>query len=113
MTQAKSQAKSKSQTPRSNSSTANPVEQALRPLAAAQDAGFRAATGVAQHLPGLPRAVGAAAVGGGTAWVRTYFGAVQLLVDSERRVAEQLLALNGTLLAPRLSAAQREHLRSV
>jgi hypothetical protein len=111
MAQAKSQ--SKAQTSRSTSSATGPVEQALRPLAAVHEASFRAATAVAQRLPGLPRAVGSAAVRGGGALVRNYFGTVQLVVDSERRMAERWVELNGTLLSPRLSAAQRERLRAV
>jgi hypothetical protein len=87
-------------------------EQTFKSLRAIQDAGFNAAAAVAEKTPGLPRRIASTTTRGTNAWVESYFTLAQLVLNTERRAAEQLVVLNKALVFPRPRVEKEQPLQT-
>jgi len=89
------------------------LDKTLKSLQAMQDAGFNAASAVAEKTPGLPGLVASTATRGTNTWVNTYFTIAQRVLSTERHTAEQLLALNKAFISPRVRVDRDAPLQAV
>jgi len=76
-------------------------EQTFKSLRSVQDAGFRAATALAERTPGLPGAIATTVTAGTGFWVKSYSLLAERALEGRLHTAEQLASLNEALVSPR------------
>lgn len=82
-------------------------EQTFKSLQSVQDAGFRAATAVAEWTPGLPGAIATTVARGTSSWVKSYSLLAERALEGRLHTAEQLASLNEAFVSPRRTAEEQ------
>lgn len=87
-------------------------ELSLRALQSVQDAGFNAATAVAEKVPGLPGPVASRAARVSSTWVSSYFQFAERVLTAERHAAENWVGLNNAYISPRRRSEKEAPLKA-